>query len=165
MKGTQDKGTLRPVPDSRRPQNCDSGRPYRALTWIWGQGRNCSKGHPWGHRRNWHLDGRLADGVQSASRFGKLVAVIMEANVLAFSSEDTDVFGDGDGMPATHSQAWLSRRAKKTLSCHLYTRAATAHQATSSNTSDGKAVPTAGPGAARVAVVPFVSCTLVKLFS
>lgn len=113
MKGTQDKGTLRPVPDSRRPQNCDSGRPYRALTWIWGQGRNCSKGHHWGHRRNWHLDGRLADGVQSASRFGKLVAVIMEANVLAFSSEDTDVFGDGDGMPATHSQAWLSRRAKK----------------------------------------------------
>lgn len=41
------------------------------------------------------------------------MAVIMEANVLAFSSEDTDVFGDGDGMPATHSQAWLSRRAKK----------------------------------------------------
>lgn len=86
----------------------------------------------------------------------------MEANVLAFSSEDTDVFGDGDGMPATHSQAWLSRRAKKP-SLVIYTHIkcdVPAHQATSSNTSDGKAVPTAGPGAARVAVVPFVSCTL-----
>lgn len=45
----------------------------------------------------------------------------MEANVLAFSSEDTDVFGDGDGMPATHSQAWLSRRAKNPLLSFIHT--------------------------------------------